>query len=73
MIDLHCHVLPGLDDGPTSTFQALAMARIAVASGTTTLVATPHIDVHWRVNPVDLQNLIIELAKLRRAPAARAK
>jgi len=54
VIDLHCHVLPGLDDGPTSTFQALAMARIAVASGTTTLVATPHIDVHWRVNPVDL-------------------
>ena len=34
MIDLHCHVLPGIDDGPDSDEQALALARVAVALGT---------------------------------------
>jgi protein-tyrosine phosphatase len=51
VIDIHCHVLPGLDDGPSSMPEALAMAEAAVASGTTTLVATPHIDNTWRVRP----------------------
>ena len=51
MIDLHCHVLPGLDDGPANMPDALAMAQAALAAGTTTLVATPHIDHTWRVRP----------------------
>ena len=34
MIDLHCHVLPGIDDGPGTDEQALALARFAVALGT---------------------------------------
>lgn len=42
VIDLHSHVLPGLDDGAETMAQTLAMCRIAVADGTTTLVATPH-------------------------------
>ncbi|MCP4620520.1 MAG: hypothetical protein GY844_29295 [Bradyrhizobium sp.] len=42
VIDLHSHVLPGLDDGAETLADALAMCRIAVADGTTTLVATPH-------------------------------
>jgi protein-tyrosine phosphatase len=46
VIDLHCHVLPGIDDGPDTIEGSLALARAAVASGTTTLVATPH--VSWR-------------------------
>ena len=54
MIDLHCHLLPGLDDGPASMPEALAMARFAAASGTTTIVATPHIDHRWGVRPRDL-------------------
>jgi protein-tyrosine phosphatase len=54
VIDLHCHLLPGLDDGPTSIPEALAMARVAAASGTTTIVATPHIDHRWGVRPHDL-------------------
>lgn len=54
MIDLHCHLLPGLDDGPMSIPEALAMARVAAASGTTTIVATPHIDHRWGVRPHDL-------------------
>jgi protein-tyrosine phosphatase len=51
MIDLHCHVLPGLDDGPGDLPAALTMARRAVALGTSTMVATPHIDHHWGVSP----------------------
>lgn len=46
MIDLHCHVLPGIDDGPGSIEDSLALARAAQAAGTRTLVATPH--VSWR-------------------------
>jgi protein-tyrosine phosphatase len=51
VIDLHCHVLPGLDDGPATMPAALAMAEAAVAKGTNVLVATPHIDHTWRVRP----------------------
>lgn len=43
MIDIHCHILPGVDDGPTDTEQALAMAKIAVKDGITGIIATPHI------------------------------
>lgn len=43
MIDLHCHVLPGLDDGPGLMEDSLELARAASAQGTETLVATPHI------------------------------
>ncbi|SEM93610.1 tyrosine-protein phosphatase [Lihuaxuella thermophila] len=42
MIDLHCHILPGLDDGAQTMVEALEMARIAVADGITDIVATPH-------------------------------
>ncbi|MBE0467223.1 MAG: phosphotransferase [Candidatus Desulforudis sp.] len=43
MIDLHTHILPGLDDGPHSPEAALAMAARAAAYGVTTIVATPHV------------------------------
>ncbi|MFZ2054478.1 MAG: CpsB/CapC family capsule biosynthesis tyrosine phosphatase [Candidatus Aminicenantales bacterium] len=43
MIDLHCHILPGLDDGAGSLEDALAMARAAQADGIKTIVATPHL------------------------------
>lgn len=42
MIDLHAHILPYVDDGARNMSEALAMARIAVQSGITALVATPH-------------------------------
>jgi len=41
-VDIHCHLLPGIDDGPTSMEDSLAMARMAVADGIQTIVATPH-------------------------------
>lgn len=42
MIDLHCHILPGVDDGPHSPEESLEMARIAVKDGIRAIVATPH-------------------------------
>ena len=46
MIDLHTHVLAGIDDGPRDSGGSLALARAASAAGTDTLLATPH--VNWR-------------------------
>lgn len=43
MYDLHCHLLPGIDDGPDTMDQSLELARIAVANGITHSVLTPHI------------------------------
>lgn len=43
MIDLHTHVLPGIDDGPATVEGSIDLARAAVASGVTTIVATPHV------------------------------
>jgi protein-tyrosine phosphatase len=42
VIDLHCHVLPGVDDGPATLADAVAMCRLAAADGCHTLIATPH-------------------------------
>jgi protein-tyrosine phosphatase len=42
MVDLHCHILPGLDDGAKTMEDSLAMAEEAIADGITHIVATPH-------------------------------
>jgi len=42
MVDLHCHILPGLDDGAKTIEDSLAMAEMAIADGITHIVATPH-------------------------------
>lgn len=42
MIDIHCHILPNVDDGPRTMDESLEMCRIAVADGIKTIVATPH-------------------------------
>ncbi|HWZ98355.1 MAG TPA: CpsB/CapC family capsule biosynthesis tyrosine phosphatase [Candidatus Dormibacteraeota bacterium] len=42
MVDLHCHILPGLDDGAKTIEESLAMAESAIADGITHVVATPH-------------------------------
>ena len=43
MLDLHCHLLPGIDDGAVDLDMALAMARMAFADGIRTVACTPHI------------------------------
>jgi protein-tyrosine phosphatase len=47
VIDLHCHVLPGIDDGPDTLDDSLALCRAAAAAGTRTVVATPHVSWDW--------------------------
>lgn len=42
MIDIHCHILPGVDDGPSTLRESLEMCRAAAADGIRTIVATPH-------------------------------
>ena len=41
-VDIHCHMLPGLDDGADSWEESLAMARLSVADGFSTVITTPH-------------------------------
>ena len=48
MIDIHTHILPGIDDGARDLTDTLEMAQIAVESGTTDLVATPHCNLIGR-------------------------
>lgn len=43
MFDLHCHLLPGIDDGSPDLATSLEMARIAHADGIRTVACTPHI------------------------------
>jgi protein-tyrosine phosphatase len=43
VIDLHCHLLPGIDDGPATSADAVALGRALVAAGVTRVVATPHV------------------------------
>ena len=47
MIDIHCHILPGIDDGPKTMEDSLNMARKAIDSGITTIVATPHLNRNY--------------------------
>ncbi|MBR7010896.1 MAG: phosphotransferase [Oscillospiraceae bacterium] len=46
MLDLHCHILPGLDDGAPDEAVSLAMAAMAADSGVTHIFATPHCNTH---------------------------
>jgi protein-tyrosine phosphatase len=49
VIDLHCHILPGLDDGAQALDDSVAMARQALSDGIHTACATPHIRHDYRV------------------------
>lgn len=51
MVDIHCHILPGLDDGADSLDTALQMAEMAIADGITHVVATPHANAVYAFRP----------------------
>lgn len=51
MIDVHCHPLPALDDGPTTVEEALALASAQVGIGVERIVATPHLSWEYDVTP----------------------
>jgi protein-tyrosine phosphatase len=73
VIDLHAHILPGLDDGARTWEESLEMARMAVADGITVMVATPHLYQGRSLDPehVNTKEVIFErLAQFRQKLAA---
>jgi protein-tyrosine phosphatase len=68
VIDLHCHALPGIDDGPRDHAEALALCRAAAADGVEIIAATPHLrSDHPRVLPEELAERCEKLNALLRA------
>jgi protein-tyrosine phosphatase len=63
-VDLHCHLLPGVDDGPDTLDETIAYAAAAAAAGTTTIVATPHVEV---VDVAELPDRVQEVRDALRA------
>jgi len=63
LIDIHSHVLHGLDDGAATLEDSVAMLRIAAESGTTDLVATPHANLQYRYDPERIRERLAELAE----------
>lgn len=62
MIDLHCHILPGVDDGPKDWEMSLEMAKAAVDEGITHILATPHhMNRHWMNPKSEVLMLVNEL------------
>jgi protein-tyrosine phosphatase len=51
VIDLHFHLLPGVDDGPRDLGDAVSLARAAAEVGVDTIVATPHVSWEWNNTP----------------------
>jgi protein-tyrosine phosphatase len=61
VIDLHSHVLPGIDDGPATIEGSVELARAAAAAGTRTLVATPHVSSRYHNDAATIAGLVAEL------------
>lgn len=62
MIDIHSHILYGLDDGASSVDESVAMLRLAAEGGTTDIVATPHANSRFPFDPDLVDERIRELA-----------
>jgi protein-tyrosine phosphatase len=63
MVDLHCHILPGIDDGAATMEESVAMAESAIADGITHVVATPHSSSHYHFDFSHVGQLRDELQK----------
>ena len=61
MIDLHSHLLPGIDDGAPDLDASVAMGRLAVDGGVDVIVATPHVSGHYRNDPTTFRGLVAQL------------
>src|SRR4029079_12032087 len=60
LIDLHCHALAGLDDGPATQPESLHLLRVASEAGTTPLVATPHCSPRYPTSPAAIAEGVAE-------------
>jgi protein-tyrosine phosphatase len=61
MIDLHSHILPGVDDGPATLEESLEIARRAAADGVRVIAATPHVRDDYPTRPATMERLVGEL------------
>jgi protein-tyrosine phosphatase len=61
VIDLHTHILPGLDDGPRTLEESVAMARSAVADGIRVVAATPHVREDYPTRAAEMERGVGEL------------
>ncbi len=61
MIDLHCHILPRVDDGAGSLEESLEMAAAALADGTRAIAATPHVRDDWPTEAATMERLVAEV------------
>jgi protein-tyrosine phosphatase len=61
MIDLHSHILPGLDDGARTLEESHEMARVAVAEGVTVIAATPHVRADFPTSAEEMEGAVAEL------------
>jgi len=62
MVDIHCHLLPGLDDGPETMEECVEMAEMALADGITHIAATPHANDTYSFDTERSAGLCRELA-----------
>ncbi len=63
MIDLHCHILPGIDDGPKTVKESIAMAEEAVRQGITHILCTPHHNQRFTNEKADVLLAVEDLQK----------
>lgn len=63
MIDLHFHLLPGIDDGPAHIGGSVELAEAAVAAGVRTIVATPHVSPEYPNRPEAIERLAGKVAE----------
>jgi protein-tyrosine phosphatase len=68
MIDIHCHILPGLDDGAKNINVATEMGEAAIADGITHVIATPHASAEYKFDP---PRILAELTELQTRFAGR--
>jgi protein-tyrosine phosphatase len=74
VVDLHCHLLPGIDDGPHDMEAAIELAQVAAADGVATAAATPHVRPdHPRVVPSELAERCGELGERLSAEGVELK
>jgi len=66
LVDVHCHLLAGLDDGPRTWDDALAMCRDAAQEGTRLMAATAHQNDRWPLTPKSILTAAGQLSDLLR-------
>jgi len=64
MVDIHCHILPGIDDGPDTWETTSKMCRMAARDGITHIVATPHCDGHYIYDREHFTDMLATLSEV---------